>query len=236
MIIESFTYFSMDDLPARFENSFHVYDGRMKEIACELHGITMSYQQDEHAVSDDSAFVQAAAQPSSAIAPPPSSSYSVTVHDWSTCRATDPVQIVNFHIYISVDVALTESLVISTAVDISGGTLFANATMTQALGYSFTDQQVWDFNQWAVNNQQLPWQAGSMAISLAATWDVAGHPSMTRRAYYHLYDSNLQEVGCLYYSATMTAPSSSSATPLADKSSSRLLDNIAAARQQQPIQ
>ena len=59
---------------------------------------------------------------------------------------------------------------------------------------------------------------------------MAGFPSLTRQATYSFYDSNLQEMGCVYYLATLTAPPSSSASPSADKPLFRLLDSIAAAR------
>ena len=50
LFIEAFTYFSMDMLPLRLESNLHVYDGSMQEINCELHGVTISYQEDDNDV------------------------------------------------------------------------------------------------------------------------------------------------------------------------------------------
>ena len=57
------------------------------------------------------------------------------------------MQVVDFRIYVTVDVAVTESIVISTAQDFSGGTLYANATMALEGGGGFNTAGVYDFSQ-----------------------------------------------------------------------------------------
>ena len=166
VFIESFTYFSPDSLPLQLATSYQIYDATLQEIHCELHGVTISYQQDEGTASDGNAVVAARAlpvanQPSSAPAPLSTSSYTVTVHQWSNCRASDPVQVVSFGVYISVNQALTESMVISTAADISSGLMVVNGTNTVLNGPSYIDYSTSALSRWAVNNQPLPWLAGS---------------------------------------------------------------------------
>ena len=98
VFLESFTYFAMDMLPLRLDSSLHVHDEAMQETACQLHGVTISYQQDMDASDNSAALpakaVPATASPSAPIAPPSTSSYTVALNKWSNCRATDPVQVV----------------------------------------------------------------------------------------------------------------------------------------------
>ena len=87
-------------------------------------GHTISHQRSEDDATDDNTAVAVAAPISALPAPLVASFYSVSQLKWLNCRPTNPVQLVDFRIYITVDAALTESLVLNTTVDISSGTLF----------------------------------------------------------------------------------------------------------------
>ena len=88
----------------------------------------------------------------------------MTVNKWSNCRTSDPVQVVNFGVYITINQALSDSFVIDAAVDINSGSLFMNATMQPSGGASFMNENIYDFNHLAVVWQPLPWQARARRV------------------------------------------------------------------------
>ena len=100
---------------------FHIYGGDMHEIACFLDTVTLTYEKDDEATQHDSASTSVAVQPASTSS---SSAYVISNIKWHNCRSDDPVQVTEFRQYITLDVAITESLVFNTAVDIRGGTIF----------------------------------------------------------------------------------------------------------------
>ena len=202
-------------------------------------GVTVSEQQDTRASATDGSESTAVVDEvgalfSSVTAPPAPSSYSVSDDEWSNCRDTDLVQIVDHQLHITQHSALTELLVIRTAADINSGTLFMNSTIrVVGSNESFTSREVFGLGRWEVENKRLPWRASGIAVPLAGTVNVAGQPSSHRDSVYHLYDHNMREVGCLYDSATLTAPSSfSSFSSSNDNTIIQSVDNIAAANEQ----
>ena len=72
------------------------------------------------------------------------------------------------------------------------------------------DQGAMGLSQWEVVLAELPWHAGATGVPLTGTYNLLGLPSVYREAHLVLYDDHMQQVGCIYNTATLTAPSSQS--------------------------
>ena len=199
VIIQQFAKFSGIGGPTRLNSTMHIYDQDMQMVACFRDAVTVTYQQDK----DTAALVD------NTVAAPSASSYQAKLIKWANCRANDPVQVTDYHVYITQDVALTEVITLSTSIDISIGTIFVNASNTFAgTGQVLPDSVVFSLDQWTVQNVALPWTAGSTALPLVLTTALTGYSSLSRVAVDHIYDANMNEIGCLMYTGTVTAPAS----------------------------
>ena len=187
----------------------HILGGDNTEIGCFIDDLTVAYLKDGHDSADSAPAAVA----------PPASSYWASVEQWSNCRVSDPLQVTGYRMYVTHGHVLTTAISFDSAINFTAGTLFVNATnFVRGTHRSHADQDVFGLRLWTVQNAVLPWAAGSKAVPIAASFNIAGVPSMTRVATLHFYDEHMAEVGCFQYTATLMAPHSANSASSADES------------------